>query len=128
MTTLSEFLAEHVDHYTATLEHYAYSLPQNALRFESMAKLKFAVSESGSHYFDRDTLRFWSATTAPRLYRGRVFVESVCYPDGPRFWRVSWVVGPWRAGACLTVEHVDTHFPSYADARAAARVLAGLLP
>jgi hypothetical protein len=57
-----------------------------------------------------------------------VFVESVCYPDGPRFWRVSWVVCPWRAGACLTVEHVDTHFPSYADARAAARVLAGLLP
>lgn len=88
--------------YDETAAHYAYNLPENALRFESLAQLQQAVTESGSHYWDREAVKFFrgrthSATVGTDLAGGRFWVESRKYENAfsgdsaPREYMVAWV-------------------------------------
>ena len=44
--------------------------------FVSMYDLRGAVAESGNHFFDRDTLRFFRSRIGNNIYGGRLFVTS----------------------------------------------------
>lgn len=72
---LAAFLAEHDEFLTEHAEHYPGSLPHNAVRFESIPDLKRKVTASGSHFWDRETVRFFGSKTVA-LYQGRVLVTS----------------------------------------------------
>lgn len=97
--------------------HYAYTLPQNALRFSSLGELRAAVVESGSHYFDADAIRFFRAKTHKAsngrdLWSGRFWVESRQFvgSDGiadPREYMVAWVSRYPETGA-LSVEKLGS--------------------
>jgi hypothetical protein len=82
--------------YDELAEHYAYTLPENALTFGSWEEMKRAVVSSGSHYFDADAIRFFLARSDRRLYGGRFWVESRQFEDStgernPREYFVAWV-------------------------------------
>ena len=82
--------------------HYAYNLPENAIAFRSLDDMKRTVAASGSHYFDRDAIRFFrgrthSAAVGLDLWAGRFWVESRKYENAysgdsaPREYQVAWV-------------------------------------
>lgn len=82
--------------YDERAEHYAYTLPENALTFGSWEEMRRAVVSSGSHYFDKDAIRFFLARSDRRLYGGRFWVESKQFEDSsgerdPRTYSVAWV-------------------------------------
>lgn len=43
----------------------------------------------GGHYFDDDSMRFFSGRVDGQLYAGRIFIDSVRYGDGERVYRAS---------------------------------------
>lgn len=110
-------------------EHFPHILPENAREFTSIPAIKAAVTASGSHYWDRDAVRFARGKTDTRLYGGRYWVESrqfIPY-DGepsPREYQVAWVNG--RDGEQLTIERFG-HMPELLMARWVCRELAKLL-
>lgn len=88
--------------YDETAQHYAYNLPENALRFSSLDELKREVMASGSHYWDADAVRFFrgrthSAAVGVDLWDGRFWIESRKYENAysgdsaPRQYQVAWV-------------------------------------
>lgn len=82
--------------YDERAEHYAYSLPENALEFPSWEAMRVAVINSGSHYFDKDAIRFFLARSDKRLFGARFWVESKQFESmagdrDPRTYSVAWV-------------------------------------
>ena len=105
-----------------------YMLPHNALTFDNIAHVKREVTASGSHYWDREAVRFFRGRTDTQLYGGRFWVESRQFHNemtgetAPREYMVAWV-SKWREGAVLFVEKLG-NFDTLDKARRAARTLA----
>lgn len=108
-----EWLHRNVRDYDISAEHYPYSLPQQALRFGNFDQARRAVSESGSHWFCIDTLKWWRARLCPTVWIGeRFFITSQPYPlDGPRIYRVHWI-HPSPDTSRLSVESFEPKLPS----------------
>lgn len=114
--------------YAETAERYAYTLPENAKSFESIADMRRQVVASGSHYFDRDAIRFFRARTDGHLYGHRFWVESRQFVDlngdaDPREYMIAWVS---EYNGSLSIEKRGS-FDTLEKARTAARHLARLL-
>lgn len=52
--------------------------------YRTIEEIKAAAEESGSHFFDSDTLRFFSTRVLPGVYGGHFFVTSEQCDDHPR--------------------------------------------
>ena len=117
---ISEILTPFTRKYADT---YPDMLPASAVRFPSLAAARAAVAGSGSHYFDRDAIRFFRAQSHGMI-GGRFAVESICDGTNPREYRVTW----WHKipGEIFEAEH-SISFPTLAEAREAARTLARLV-
>jgi len=57
-------------------------------RFSTLDEVKQANASIGHHWFDRDTLRFFSSRFSETLHGGRFFVSSERPPHGPRAYTV----------------------------------------
>ena len=93
--------------------------------FVSMYDLRGAVAESGSHFFDRDTLRFFRSRIGNNIYGGRLFVTSEqAGDDSPRRYTIR-MVRQYLDRPMLDVTTVGgfQHFRSYAEAHKTARRL-----
>lgn len=129
---LRAFLADNWDRLDLdTVErNYSYSLPQAALKFGSHSQVRNALEAAGSHFYDREAIRAFSAKTSdPHLSAGRYWIESVrdIYSNQPREYRVSWVSeyvnGDHRS---LSVERLAS-VPTLSAARALRSRLAKLV-
>lgn len=128
MSTAEEFMTAHVNDYARTREHYAYSLPDAALTFTDMAHLRRAVTGSGSHFFDRDAVKFFNSRIGTTLYGHRFFVTSEAMDaDSPRVYSVRWV-GRYTDATCLQVDRFETKFSTREDAIAFAKLAAKTIP
>ena len=93
--------------------------------FVSMYDLRGAVVESGSHFFDRDTSRFFRSRIGSKIYGGRLFVTSEqSGDDSPRRYTIRMV----RQYLDRPMLHVTTvggflRFRSYDAAHSTARRL-----
>jgi hypothetical protein len=126
-----EFLTEHLgaDVYARNREHYAYSLPSEAIRYRSSDEL---IRDQSSYYFTPDTQRTFK-TKIDQFYDGRFLVISnrYGYDGAQRFYRVVWAVE--LPATCdnashrkVSVEELGTDFPTLDKARRAALKLAQL--
>jgi hypothetical protein len=54
------------------------------MKYDSFGSLRTAVTESGSHWFSPDTMRFFGTRfpAEPKLWGGRIFIASHEAPDG----------------------------------------------
>lgn len=123
--------------YDEVAAHYAYNLPENALTFSSLDELKATVQASGSHYWDRDAVRFFrgrthSAAVGRDLWAGRFWVESRKFEpvmsdeSYPREYQVAWVseyVNPESGSRNLSIEKLGS-FDNLPAARGWAKRLA----
>lgn len=97
--------------------------------FVSVYDLRGAVAESGSHFFDRDTLRFFRSRIGSNIYGGRLFVTSEqAGDDSSRRYTIRMV----RQHIDRTQLDVTTvggfqRYDSYAEAHKAARQLGAQL-
>lgn len=93
--------------------------------FVSMYDLRGAVAESGSHFFDRDTLRFFRSRIGSNLYGGRLFVTSEQAGDNSSRRYTIRMVRQYLDRTQLDVATVGgfQRFDSYAEAHKAARLL-----
>ena len=84
------------------------SATTDAIRFTSMAAMQAAFRSSGSHWFDRDAMKFFGTRIDRngRLYAGRVFVASHQPPNGPRVYSVHFAQTGHEPGASLTMGRV----------------------
>jgi uncharacterized protein (DUF1330 family) len=69
------------EEYQRNREHYPYSLPTEAVRFPSVSVLRVSVAQSGSHFFDAASMRFFRSRIGTELYGGRFFVTSEQFED-----------------------------------------------
>ena len=100
-------------------EQYTYPM------FVSMYDLRGAVAESGSHFFDRDTLRFFRSRIGNSIYGGRLFVTSEqAGDDSSRRYTIR-MVRQYLDRPMLDVTTVGgfQYFRTYAEAHKAARRL-----
>ena len=120
--------------YERATTHYPYSLPTRAVAFVGdVARLRAAVNESGSHFFEPQAMRFFRSKIAPgRVIGGRFFITSEQFVDGegnahPREYYVRWV---YRAPETemLQSDRFETRFSSLAWARAFANHAHSVLP
>jgi hypothetical protein len=127
--TPEDFMAAHIDDYTAHAEHYPYSLPTNALVFPTIGQLKRAVTDSGSHFFSPDAVRFWRSRVGATLYDGRFFItsESTNPRHTARAYRVRWV-NHYSDATCLMVNEFKDRFATGAEAARFARQAVAVLP
>lgn len=86
--------AEHAPE-SAVLEVYRW--------FGDMTEVRQAVTAGGSHWFDKDTMRFFGTRLSRDLYAGRYFVTSEQNPSGVRRYSVRKVVCENGAWAVETV-------------------------
>lgn len=84
-------MREYVDNYEDRLQHYPYSLPDKALKFDSVEDLRRKVTRSGSHFFSPGAMRFFSSRVSGELFGGRFFVTSESDGDNPRRYTVRYV-------------------------------------
>lgn len=117
-TDAREFLSNHVEDFERTLEHYPYSLPMRAEAYTAgIRELKDAVVNSGSHFFDRDALRFFNGKVAPRVIGGRFFITSEQMDDNsPREYSVRWVYKS-PTSEMLQIDRFTDRFDSLVAAR-----------
>jgi hypothetical protein len=116
------------------LAHYPGNAPEHARTFDTLDAMRRYVESCGSHYFDRDAVRFFRgrthrATTPTGLYAGRFWVESLQHvwtdhrtyvtTTEPREYRIAWVDNSGHAG----VERLGS-YGTLNEARAGARELA----
>jgi hypothetical protein len=131
ITARDEFLTEHLgaDVYARNREHYGYSLPTEAIRYQSSDEL---IRDQTGYYFTPDTRRTFK-TKIDQLYDGRFLVISnrYGYEGARRFYRVVWAVE--LPATCdnaqhrkVSVEELTTDFPTLDKARRAALKLAQL--
>lgn len=107
-----------------------HDLPRYALIFHSLGAIKREVKDSGSHYFDADTLRFFSARFSQTVYGARFFVESVANPNWGigRTYRVCYVASG-RTSAAYTVERLTPEYTTLGGAKSlAARAAKAIYP
>ena len=107
--------------------HYPHTLPAAAVKFDNVADMRRRVASSGSHYFDRDAVRFFRGRTDGQLYGGRYWVESRQYVSlegvaDPREYFVAWV-SDHGDGRMLSVEKLGP-IPDLVAARSYARAMA----
>lgn len=128
-TARDAFLAEHLFDWQRDVESYAYSLPQNALRFGASDEL---IRRADGHYFDESTLRTFK-THIHELYDGRFLVVSnrYGYEGAPRHYRIVWL--SLTDATCAVESHrktvvsdLKTEFATLGQARTAAKRLAML--
>lgn len=128
---LDEFLTEHLgaDVYGRNREHYAYSLPSEAIRYGSSDEL---IRDQSGYYFTPDTQSTFK-TRVDQFYDGRFLVISNRYSHtgARRFYRVVWAVE--FPSTCdnpshrrVGIEQLDRDFPTLDKARRAALKLAQL--
>lgn len=119
-TKVREFLSAHVDAWETVVEHYPYSLPMSAESFVGdVSALRRAVTESGSHFFDRDAMRFFNSYVSKgRVIGGRFFItsEKMDGPERERQYSVRWV---YRAPTTemLQIDRFTDRFDSLQAAR-----------
>ena len=89
-------------------------------RFRDMAHVRTANINAGFHFFDQDTLRFFSSRVSDDLYGGRFFVTSERTPDGPRQYTVRMV----DDNASVTTVGEFRQYPTHYAAHRAAAALA----
>lgn len=123
MSDYETFMRKYIDSWDSDVEHYPYSLPHNALQFDTVDSLSRAVSSSGSHFFCGDTLRWWKSKVYDDLYDGRFFVTSERGPDDNRVYSVRWVYGG-DDGLRLSVNRFDQWFDTLRQARTFAAIAA----
>ena len=58
------------------------------VNFRSIDAIRKAVTASGSHYFEPDTMRFFRSRLSSTVYGGRFFVTSEQDPSGYRAYSV----------------------------------------
>jgi len=124
------FLREHVYRYDEYAERYPYSMPQNAQAFTSVGALVNAVTDSGSHFFDPATLKYWKSRIANGMIGSRFFItsESMTGERGDRVYWVRWVEESDVDQSILSVYSFETKFDSLTAARAFARKAHNLIP
>lgn len=126
-TPAETFMREHTNDYDVHREHYPYSLPDVALTFTDMAHLRRAVTGSGSHFFDRDAIKFFNSRIGSTLYGHRFFVTSEAMDyDSPRVYSVRWV-GRYTDDTCLQIDRFETKFSTREDAIAFAKLAASTI-
>jgi hypothetical protein len=114
--------------YAHIAQHYAYSLPDNAQRFDNIDALRRAVTASGSHYFDADAVRIFLGRTDPQLFDRRFFVESRRFVNDwtgdshPREYQVAYVYD--YDGGNLNICKIGSYASLNAARKAAARLAA----
>lgn len=93
--------------------------PSQAQVFPSLSAVRSALRSAGSHYFDRDSVRFFRAKTHGDVSGGRFWVESIQSGTEPRRYRVSWVSKYVRADfrEVLSVQR-SADVPTLEEARA----------
>ena len=64
----------------------AYAMPGPYAGVEHVKELH---ARRGGHYFEDDTMRFFSGRVDPHLYGGRIFIDSVRYANDGREYRAS---------------------------------------
>lgn len=127
---LDRFLTEHLYDFERTVLNYAYSLPQNAERFDTLHQAIRESQRTGSHFFDEATMQTFKTKVYGKLYDGRIFLTSDNGGWG-RQYRVTWIAK--HPMACdnpehvrLSVERLETKFPTLNAARRAAAELAAM--
>lgn len=56
--------------------------------FKNMDEVRKAVTDGGSHWFDKNTMRFFRSRVSEALYGGQYFVSSEENPSGERRYTV----------------------------------------
>jgi hypothetical protein len=119
-----EFMRKYIDSWDRDVEHYPYSLPHNALRFDNIDHLKRAVATSGNTFFGVQEMKMFRSRVADDLYDGRFFVTSEKPPHGDREYTVRWVYGYGETGERHSIGRFDTRFETLAKARTFAAIAA----
>lgn len=113
--------------YDETAEHYAYTLPDNAVVWESWPAMHRRMS-ADSHFYDRDAVRFFRGRSDRHLHGGRFWVESKKYENAmtgesdARVYQVAWVsdynghLSVERWGAFDNLRAARRHCQLFADA------------
>jgi hypothetical protein len=114
------FMREHVAYYDRDVEHYPYSLPHNAVRFDNIDHLRRAVAASGNSFFGAEEMRMFGSRVDHALYGGALFITSEKPPHSPREYSVRWVYG-YNDGDRYSIGRLDTRTDSLNKARTLAR-------
>lgn len=106
---------------------FPYTSPRAALTFNTHSEVRRALAEAGSHFYDRDAIRWFNARTSDNyMMAQRFWIESKRFEDDPRIYQIAWISrygGPDGGGNALSVER-SREFPSLAAARKARKILA----
>lgn len=129
MSTTQDFMRTYIDDYDTTALYYAYSLPSYALTFRSFPELRRAVIDSGSHFFDKDAIKFFRSRIQPELFGGLFFITSEAMDDdAPRQYSVRWVYrvteddySTPKSGVCLQIDRFNWRGKTLDEARAFAK-------
>lgn len=120
MSDYEKFMRKYIDSWDRDVEHYPYSLPHNALQFDTVEALTRAVTSSGSHFFCADSMR-WKSKIYDDLRDGRFFVTSERGPEDGRVYSVRWVYGD---EGTLSIGRFDQWFETLTKARQFASIAA----
>lgn len=129
------FLVEHMTSLETAEKWYLYSLPTRAFRYFSIEQLRREVTSSGSHFFDRDAMRFFRSRVhggMTGMIGGRFFItsEQLVTSDGhehPRAYSVRWVY-KWEGSKVLQVDRFTDRFTTLDQARRFAHKAHSVLP
>lgn len=127
--TALEFGREHIYDYDRAVERYPETLPQAATAWTSVGALRAAVAASGSHWFDKATMRYFNSRVAPGMIGARFFITSERMDDeSPRLYKVRWVAQRDNVEHPYAVYNFETVFDSLAKARTFAKKAHSILP
>jgi len=118
-----EFMRKYIDSWDRNVEHYPYSLPHNAMQFDTIDSLTRAVEVSGSNFFSAESMRWWKSKVYDDLADGRFFVTSERGPEGDRVYSVRWVYD-YGDGKRLQIDRFDPFYETLTKARQFARIAA----
>lgn len=88
----------------------------------SISDIQKRHKESGGHFFDDPTMRFFDSRISKRTF-GNYFVTSECGPSGLRRYTVRCI--EWESGDITTVGHFH-EYDSLSEALSVARKLANV--
>lgn len=125
ITVAEQFMTTELESYERDLEHYAYSLPTQAVEFGCTDELMRAVTASGSQMFTPESMRWWKSRVDGQLTAGRFLVTSDS-AFGLRQSSVRWVYTTPESRQ-LQMASFDQKFATPAKARAFARRAAAAL-
>lgn len=90
------------------------------MSFKTIADVRRANREAGQHFFDRDTMHFFSSRVVSSLYAGRYFITAESYPETGR---TTYAVREVREDGFIKVDISSMRHMDIEDAREAARNL-----